>query len=422
MREPGQATLFGPRFRLPSPPSAAPLSPICPIRPPIVSGWCCRPDKNSCVVSRAAFTGFCVSIGGRIHGVGQNPLLYWDDLANWQGDGLIAVVNKPEHIDMLVAKEVPVVISGSRIVDSRLSNVACDSTAIGRMAAEHLMECGLKNFLFMSELRWVNEQLRFAAFESEVKRRGHNCNALRLEETESVSSDASAHYSSNLNQIAEALRAAPKPLGVCTPNSVLARMVVELAIECGFEIPDDIAVLGVTDDPLICESTVPHLSAVIQPTEQIGYQSAIRLDALMSGEQPESRELLLKPLGIASRQSTDMLAVEDDDVREALKFIRTHACEAIEVSDVVAHVAVSRRTLETKFRAHIGRTPALELRRVRLELAKKLLAETNDPITSVVFASGFNSRQVFSSLFHRATGVTPSEYRRTFRIDVLGTP
>ena len=373
-------------------------------------------------ITRGVYRFLRINRHWRIHGVGQSPLLNWDDVPNWQGDGLIAVVNKQEHIDILLQTGVPVVSTGSRIIDPRLFTVACDSTVIGRMAAEHLIECGLKNFLFISELRWENERLRFAAFESEVTRRGHHCTALRLQETESVGIDASAHYSPDLGLITQALKAAPKPLGICTPNSVLARMVVELAIESGFEVPDDIAILGVTDDPLICESTVPHLSAVIQPTEQIGYQAAIRLNSLMLDESPESREVLLMPLGIAARQSTDMLAVQDEDVREALKFIRMYASEPIEVADVVAHVAVSRRTLETKFGIHIGRTPALELRRVRLELAKKLLAETNDPITNIVFATGFNSRQVFSSLFHRATGVTPSEYRRSFRIDVLNTP
>lgn len=357
----------------------------------------------------------------RIRGDGQYPLLQWDQVPDWQGDGLIAVLNNEEHLQILLNARVPVVNAGSRLVDPRISTVACNSRDIGRMAAEHLMDCGLKNFLFLSELRWDNERIRYEAFTGALAEAGFRCEALKLKVNEYFAADASGHYLPDLQEIAVALMHAPKPLGVCTPNSELARTVVEVAQECGFEVPDDIAVIGVNDDPLICESTVPHLSAVVQPAEQIGYEAAVRLDAAMSGRQVEPCATLLPPLGIAARQSTDTLAVEDEDVREALKFIREHAHQPIEVKDITDHVAVSRRTLETKFRTTVGRTPALELRRVRLELAKKLLAETNDPITSVVFASGFNSRQVFSSMFRRATGLTPSQYRRNLHIEVLSS-
>lgn len=373
-------------------------------------------------ITRGVYRYLRVNRHWRILGDGQYPLLHWDQLGDWQGDGLIAIPNSEQQLQALLGVGVPVVNVGSRIIDPRFASVACDSQAIGRMAAEHLIECGLRNFLFLSELRWENEQLRYQAFDSTIRDCGLHCAPLRLEVHETIAVDASGHYKPDLDLIADALDSATKPVGVCAPNSGLARLVVEVALECGLRVPDDVAVLGVNDDPLICESTVPHLSAVVQPAEKIGYQAAVRLDALMSGSGSDTAPEFLLPVGVAGRESTNLLAVADDDIRNALRFIREHAQDPVEVADIAAHVAVSRRTLETKFRATLGRTPAHELRRVRIELAKKLLAETSDPITSIVFATGFNSRQVFSSLFRRETGWTPSEYRRSHRIEVLESP
>ena len=196
----------------------------------------------------------------------------------------------------------------------------------------------------------------------------------------------------------------------------MSRFVVEVATGSGFVVPDEVAVMGTNDDPLVCESTNPHISCVVQPSEQIGFESAKRLDLLMHGGTPPDNEKLFPPLKIAVRRSTDVLAIEDEDVRAALRFMQNHAHEPIDIHAVSVEVAISRRTLEKKFEKLVGRSPALELRRLRLELAKKLLAETSEPITNVCFSSGFNSRQTFSNIFRQQNGMTPSQYRRQFQV------
>ena len=353
-----------------------------------------------------------------IVGDGQYPLLQWDQLSEWEGDGLIGIANSSEQIEAMVAAGVPCVNAGSRIIDKRVRTVATDSAAIGQVAADHLLACGLKNFLYMSELKWENERIRHQAFSDTVTARGdHRCDLLNLPVNEYIALDASAHYRPDLDGIADALNQAGKPLGVCTPNSVLARIVVEVAQQCGYRVPDDIAVIGVNDDPLICESTNPHLSAVIQPAERIGYLAAELLELLMHGKPVAEKTTFVQPLGVADRRSTDMMATEDNDVRTALRFIRNNAHTPIEVADVADHVAISRPTLEIRFVKEIGKTPGIEHRRVRVELAKKLLAETSDSITNVVFAAGFNSRQVFCNRFRQDTGMSPSQYRTQSRLE-----
>lgn len=370
-------------------------------------------------VSRGVYRFLRVNPHWRIEGDGHYPLLQWEQLSTWQGDGLIAIPNSQSQLETLVSFGVPVVNAGSRIIDPRIPTVACDSKSIGKKAAEHLLGCGLKNFLFLSELTWDNERLRYEAFSSTIAEAGYHCELLPVRVHEYLATDASARYHPDLEQLAIGLKRVEKPVGVCAPNSVMARFVVEVATSRGYLVPDDIAIIGVNDDPIVCESTMPHISAVRQPSEQIGYIASRQLDLLMRGESGKGESIFIPTLGIAARRSTDMMAVDDDDVRAALRYLREHAQYPIEISDVAYKVAVSRRTLETKFRKLVGRTPAMELRRVRLELAKRLLAETNDPVTSVVFAAGFNSRQVFSNIFRREFGMTPSQYRKQFQIDVL---
>ena len=355
-----------------------------------------------------------------IVGEGQYPLLTWRQLTNWQGDGVIAIANNHQQFQALLKKGLPAVNAGSRILDNRLCNVTCDSQGIGALAAEHLLNCGLRNLLFVGQLKWEDEQLRHKAFVSRVEAAGRKCETLRLEVGEYIASDASAHYRPNLSRLSEALQSVAKPVGICAPNSVLARFVSDVAHKTGFVVPDDVAVLGVNDDPIVCESTKPPLSAVAQPSEQIGVEAAKCLDLLMRGKVKTPPQVLLPPMGTVARRSTDVMAIEDEDVRTAMRYIHDNASQPIEVSDVASNVAVSRRTLETKFKRILGRTPSHELRQARMELAKKLLMDSDQPITKIAFAAGFNSRQVFSNMFRKETGMTASAYRRQFRRHLLG--
>jgi LacI family transcriptional regulator len=355
----------------------------------------------------------------QIAGHGQYPLLRWDQLSQWDGDGIIAIPNQESHLRMLLKMAIPSINAGSRLLDQRLVTVAGDNQIIGTLAADHLLACGLRSFLIIGEMQWENERLRHQAFESRIAAAGLRCKTMPIPVHESFASDASAHYEPDSDQVVAALTEIAKPVGIFAPNSVLARLVLQTAQSCGLLVPDEVAVIGVNDDPLVCESTNPALSAVVQASEKIGFEAAMRLDRLMNGRAVSPAHTFISPLGIAARRSTDMLAVNDEDVRLALRFIRDHAHEPIDVADVAEHVSISRRSLETKMQKAIGRTPAVELQRVRLRCAKQLLAETIDPITSVVFASGFNSRQVFCHLFRRETGMTPSDYRRQFQTELV---
>jgi len=191
-------------------------------------------------ICRGVYRFLRVNWHWRIVGEGQYPLLDWNQVSGWEGDGLITTINSTEQLEMVLKTGVPAINAGSRIIDPMLPTVACDSKAIGAMAAEHLLACGLQNFLYLSELRWENERVRHDAFVAVVAAANQKCESLQIPLNEYIAPDASAHYRPDLDQLADALIRVAKPIGICTPNSVLARLVVDVAQSCGFEVPDQI--------------------------------------------------------------------------------------------------------------------------------------------------------------------------------------
>jgi LacI family transcriptional regulator len=173
-----------------------------------------------------------------------------------------------------------------------------------------------------------------------------------------------------------------------------------------------VAVLGVDNDELFSALSPVPLSSVILNPRRAGWEAAALLARMMGGEAVEPAEHFIEPLGIATRQSTDVLAVGDPEVVEALRFIREHACRGIGVGEVLRHCALARRSLEMKFRSLLGRSPREEIVRVQVGRAKELLAGTKLPIADVAGRVGFEAAY-FSVVFKQQTGLTPREYRQS---------
>jgi LacI family transcriptional regulator len=181
------------------------------------------------------------------------------------------------------------------------------------------------------------------------------------------------------------------------------------------EVPDEVAVIGVDDDELLCELSDPPLSSVIPDTRRTGWVAAELLSEWMAGRRPRPKAHLIPPLGVTTRRSTDMLAVEDPDLAVALRFIRERACQGIAVDDVVGRVALSRRVLEARFQRVFGRTPHAEILRVQLERVKQLLLQQDLTLSAVAHQTGFRSGEYLGIAFKREFGLTPGEYRKLHR-------
>ena len=192
---------------------------------------------------------------------------------------------------------------------------------------------------------------------------------------------------------------------------VRARHVLTTCRKLGILVPEQVAVIGVDNDELMCELTSPPLSSIEQGARTIGYRAAALLDRLMAGRKAEQLKYVVQPDGVVTRRSSDALAIDDADVAAAFRFIRDHACEGIRAGDVVAAVAISRTALMSRFKAIVGRTIHAEIQRVQIDRVRQLVAATDLPLNRVAMQTGFRYLQQMIAAFRRHTGQTPGEYR-----------
>jgi LacI family transcriptional regulator len=203
----------------------------------------------------------------------------------------------------------------------------------------------------------------------------------------------------------------PTPIGLFACDDDRGREVLEACNLAGLHVPEDVAVIGVDNDEVFCELSNPPLTSVALNAEAAGYRAAALLDDLMHGRVRKPQRIVVETLGVVTRRSTDVVAVEDEDVVAALQFIHREQGKGISVDDVVQHAAVSRRNLETRFRETMGRTILEEIQLVRLERAKRLLVETTYPVSKVAELAGFGSAGYFIQFFQKRLGKTPRRYR-----------
>jgi LacI family transcriptional regulator len=209
----------------------------------------------------------------------------------------------------------------------------------------------------------------------------------------------------------------PKPLAVFASRDDEAAEVLEACLAASIPVPEQVAVLGVDNTDTICDCLCVPLSSVDSNLEQVGYEGAALLDRLMSHRAVAEKHIEIAPAGIVERRSTDASAVEQPRVRQALQFIQENCHLPIGVLDIARAVGLSRSGLEKVFRDAFVRSPGQQLRRIRLERAKKMLAESDAIIAAVGAATGFQSSHHFCRAFREQLGVTPGQYRRQLRSD-----
>lgn len=333
------------------------------------------------------------------------------DFKAWQGDGLIVNFDNPHVVRALRRVDKPIIAVGGgggwHDPASGIPYVATDDETIGRMAAEHLMSCGLGNFAFCGYPKnrtnpWMMN--RKQGFTQRLAEAGFTCHAFHGRHT------TATHWQDVLSELSGWLRKLPLPVGIMGCYDYRARHVLEACKSLGLRVPDDVALIGVDDD-IVCELADPPLSSIRQGRHRIGYSAAAALDLLMSGKRGVPMRQVVAPVGIVPRQSSNILCVADQALATALRTIRERACMGLQACDVAEQVGLSRNTLDKRCKAHIGRSLDLEIRRVRLECAKDLLARTTLPLREIARKAGFGSEQYLSSVFSTVVGCRPSRYR-----------
>ncbi|MEO7414903.1 MAG: substrate-binding domain-containing protein, partial [Opitutaceae bacterium] len=214
-----------------------------------------------------------------------------------------------------------------------------------------------------------------------------------------------------ITALAAWLKRLPKPAAVLACMDMRAQQVMSAAQSAGILVPEEVAILGINNDPIRCEMAYPALSSVAPNAFESGYRAAEMLAGMIVGKKPPDFDQRVEPLGVITRPSTDILAIGDRNVAAALSFIRERACRGISVDEVVQQAHASRSQLEKKFRRHLGRSPQAEIRRVQVTKIKQLLFETDFPLKKIAELTGFEHVEYMCVLFKRLNGDSPGAYR-----------
>jgi len=300
---------------------------------------------------------------------------------------------------------VPIVdVSAARLIPS-LPWFETDDGAVANIACDHLLERGFKHFGFAGDARFNWSHWRCEHFLNSVRAAGRTCSVYE------PPAGAHADNEEQVEDLAKWIRSLPKPVGIMACYDFRGQQALDACRRLGVAVPDEVAVIGVDNDELLCELSDPPLSSVILNTHRTGYEAAALLDQMIAGRSVKGETHLIPPLGIATRQSTDVLVIEDRNVARALQFIRLHACEGIQVKDVLRAAPQSRTLLENRFKRLIGRTPHEEILRVRLDRVKELLVETNLSLEQIAERTAFAHVEYLSVAFRREIGIPPSQFR-----------
>ncbi|HSV15045.1 MAG TPA: DNA-binding transcriptional regulator [Tepidisphaeraceae bacterium] len=288
-----------------------------------------------------------------------------------------------------------------------------DDLRVGQVAARHFVQKGYREFAFVGrESSWSHQ--RGEGFRTEIESAGFGCSMLQ-QDSESTITGRGWDMIDRAGPLLDFLRVAPRPLALFACNDIRARSIAQMCRNEGIRVPDDVAILGCDNDDLDCEVSDPPLSSVAVPWRRIGYDAAAALDRMLDGESIEPSVILLPPIGVVERQSTDSVAVSDPDVAAAIRFIREHAHERTSVDDVLQAVPIGRRSLEKRFRAVLKRSPLEEIRRVHVERAKHLLGTTDLSVNDVARHSGFGRSTWFTEAFGALVGESPAQFRKRYQ-------
>lgn len=332
-------------------------------------------------------------------------------------DGVIIRTGRKDILDEITNLGIPVVDLRAAH-ESNAHVVETDDRQVAKLVAEHLIGKGHSRFGFCGyafanysrrRLKFFKEYLHSKGFQS------IDYEARLISASRTISRIEAAAVQVE-QPLVDWLGELPKPIGVMACNDVRGNQVLEACMQQGIAVPDEVAVVGVDNDEVICNLASPPLSSVQNNTEMIGCHAAETLNRLMDGNPDTEKLFLVAPNRVVARRSSDSTIVSDKGVASALAYIRENACAGIDVSDVVNELPFSRATLERRFRKVMHRSIHDEIKRVRIVKVKKLLLETDMKLRSIAKLAGFEHAEYMSTLFKREFGITPGQFRKENRL------
>ena len=344
--------------------------------------------------------------------IGRLSLKDINKIISVKPDGIISEVFSPSVAKVLDDSGIPY-IDVSQVVDNKSATMVCsDNKKVGQMAAEHFLERGFTNFAYIGGKTAYFAKLREAGFAEVLHKCGQNYSTFTKKlNLNFYGSNVLGESSKSLHHW---LKSLPKPVAIFACNDAFALIINETCRQLDIHVPDKVAILGVDNDEQFCQLETPAISSIELPLREIGFRAACILENLMNKNSRQSKSELIPPVEIVLRQSSDIIAFQDETLSEAMRYIREHADTPLMVEDVCDSLCISRRLLEKSMKKQIGHSPLTEIHRVHVERAKTLLLNSRMQLPEIAIASGFRSPERMSVIFKRLTGTTPSKYRRSF--------
>ncbi|HEX3450693.1 MAG TPA: DNA-binding transcriptional regulator [Isosphaeraceae bacterium] len=342
----------------------------------------------------------------------QDPAPPW--LERWAGDGIIARASTPQSARKLAKTGVPTVDLNDQVRGLGLPQIHSDHAAIARLAADHLIDRGFRHFAYFGFPIFEWSVRRQEAFTNHVLAAGHQFHE-GLPGRRVHWSHQQASWEDEIEGVAQWVKRLPKPLGIMAGNDIRGIQMLDACRRAGVAVPEEVAVVGVDNEELVCLLAYPPLSSVVPDAYRVGYESAALLDQMMKGHPVTEMLRSIPPVSVATRQSSDVTAIANPCLASAMQFIRESACQGIGVDDVLAHLSVSRSVLQRLFRKELGQTILDAITATRMQRVKQLLAETDLSLNDIADRAGFSYVEYLSTSFRHHTGQSPSAYRRKFR-------
>jgi LacI family transcriptional regulator len=375
--------------------------------------------------------GISAGITQYIRSTGRFQLIAWPDnsfesisFLKKQGcRGAIANIATSATANRLLQTGIPI-IAYSTVQDmGKVPFISSDSREVARIAFEYLSNKQFKNFAFfgLTEARWTRERLKH--FSDFVSQAGYSLK---------VFSGKPIHVANNLPGFAKLwvdttmkrgqqdlihwIEELPRPVAVLVSCDILGAHMSYLVSEIGLSVPDDIAILGIDNNEALCNICSPRLSSIALNLNKAGYDAAELLDRIITGkEELKGQQIKIQPLQVKERGSTDIFAINDLDVIKALKYIRTHSYEPLQVEEIARHVCISKRSLQMKFQQILNTSIHDEIIHSHFLIARNLLLETDLSIENIAIQSGFHYSSNMRRAFMDFTGMLPCKYRQTHR-------
>jgi len=377
---------------------------------PLDIAVCLTPEGFGREVFAGVVEHLAVNPAWKLHtpqGLGAQPI---SDLPGWRGHGMITDQTEPSRARFLRSRPFPVVVTRVAFGNHGLPAVWPDDAAIGRMAAEHLLQCRLPNFAFAGNSGHRSSRERFASFHARLAEEG--IAPAVLDGVTPFYQTGPGPWRPMHRRLRAWVRALPKP---CSIYAFADPEAAEVLLACqaeGIAIPEQVAVLGTNDESLVCPLTSPPLSSVRWPARAVGREAAQLLDRLIAGAPTPRTPLRIQPPGVAVRTSTDFIALGDPSLVRAVSLARSEAPHRdIGVDELARAAGMSLRTFSRKFTAAAGRTPHAEIARLRMQHACELLTRTGLPIKEIADRLGFPTPEAFCRFFRKQRGLTPGTFR-----------